>query len=128
MPYPLYWSKFNRGNAYHSSYQMQVRQFNSGMPGLWIQDAACQSGVMPVYDRTKEHLGSTDLGVARTRRFLLDALRKLASDGQRPAPVSAPSSFMWRAISITVDAGADWEQVRGEFMRAKLGADFGYTP
>jgi len=127
-PYPRYWSKYNRANAYHFSYEMQVKQFNSGMPGLWIQDAACQSGVMPVYDRTKEHLGSTDLGIARTRRFLLEALRRLEADGQRPAPAAAPASFMWRAISITVDEGADWKQAGAGFMRARLGADFGYTP
>ena len=127
-PYPKYWSRFNRANGYGFDYALQVNDYNLGMPGLWIQDAACQSGVVPIYDRTHEHLGSTDLGIARTRRMLLDTLRKVAAEQQRPASASDPSLLMWRAISITVDAGADWKQVGAEFMRARLGTDFGYAP
>ena len=127
-PYPKYWSKYNRASAYHFDYESQRTTFNLGMPGLWIQDAACQSGVSAIYDRTQEHLGTTDLGIARTRRMLLDALRKMDSEQQRPPSAIDPALTMWRAISITVDAGADWKQVGGEFMRAKVGEDFGYTP
>jgi phthalate 4,5-dioxygenase len=128
VPYPKYWTRFNRTNAYQFDYQLQVKQFNSGMPGLWIQDAACQSGVAPIYDRSQEHLGNTDLGVARTRRLLLDALRKMEKENQRPASAENPALMMWRAISITLSAGADWKQEGAPFMRAQLGADFGYTP
>ncbi|MFO1218726.1 MAG: Rieske 2Fe-2S domain-containing protein [Burkholderiaceae bacterium] len=127
-PYPKYWSKYNRANAYHFDYESQRTTYNMGMPGLWLQDAACQSGVSPIYDRTQEHLGTTDLGIARTRRMLLDALKRLDGEGQRPPSAQNPSSMMWRAVSLTVDAGADWKQVGAEFMRARLGADFGYTP
>jgi phenylpropionate dioxygenase-like ring-hydroxylating dioxygenase large terminal subunit len=127
-PYPMYWSKYNRGNAYRFDHSLQVDKFNSGVPGVWVQDAAYQSGVAAIYDRSRENLGTTDLGIARTRRFLLDALRRLENEGQRPAALADPALFMWRAISITVEAGADWKQAGAEFMRAKLGADFGYVP
>ena len=33
-------------------------------PGLWLEDAACQSGVSAIYDRTQEHLGTTDRDAA----------------------------------------------------------------
>src|SRR5690606_5146631 len=127
-PYRTYWSKFNRSNAYHFDYQSQVDKYNAGVPGLWIQDAVCQSGVTAIYDRSKENLGISDPGIARTRRLLLESVRKLTQDGVKPASVTEPDELMWRAISITIPAGGDWQAAGKDFMRAELGKDFGYTP
>lgn len=126
-PYHTYWSRFNRENAYGYD-AVLARKYNAGMPGLWLQDAACQSGVDPVYDRSKENLGVSDSGVARTRRVLLEAVRKLASGEQRPPSAGATDKFLLRAISITVPAGGDWMAAGKEFMRAEPGKDFGYQP
>jgi len=127
-PYHTYWSRFNRANAYQFDYGLQVNKYNSGLPGLWVQDAACQSGVAAVYDRSKEHLGTSDTGIARTRRMLLDSLRKLGQDGTRPESVNQPDRYMLRAASLTVPAGADWMKEGEQHMKAELGKDFGYTP
>ncbi|MCL4182807.1 MAG: Rieske 2Fe-2S domain-containing protein [Burkholderiaceae bacterium] len=127
-PYHRYWSRFNRANAYGFDYGAQVSKYNSGLPGLWVQDAACQSGVSAIYDRSKEHLGTTDAGIARTRRLLLDTVRKLSGEGVRPPSVDDPERFMRRAVSLTLPAGADWMQFGGEFMQAKPGQGFGYEP
>ncbi|MBU2289400.1 MAG: Rieske 2Fe-2S domain-containing protein [Gammaproteobacteria bacterium] len=120
-PFPKYWSRFTRANGYEYDYA-------TGMPGLWLEDAACQSGVMPIYDRSREHLGTTDSGIARVRRMLLDNAKKLAQGTAAPAVGAAPSSFMVRAISITIPAGADWAELGRDFMKAELGKGFGYTP
>lgn len=120
VPYPMYWSRFNRSNAY-------LYDYNAGMPGLWLEDAVCQSGVAHIYDRTKEHLGSTDAGIARVRRMLLDGVKKLSQGVTAPASRS-PSSYMVRAISITIPAGGDWKQFGGEHMKAEVGKGFGYEP
>lgn len=120
VPYPKYWSRFNRSNAYEYDY-------DSGMPGLWLEDAACQSGVAAIYDRTQEHLGTTDAGIARVRRMLLDSAKKLAQ-GTAPVSAAAPSSFMVRAVSITIPAGASWMEFGRDYMKAELGKGFGYTP
>jgi len=119
-PYPKYWSRYNRKNAYQYTYE-------DGMPGLWLEDAACQSGVAPIYDRTKEHLGTTDTGIARVRRLLLEAVRK-NSQGEVPVSAKHGQLFMKRAISITIPEGGDWEKLGGEYMVAKVGKGFGYTP
>ena len=56
----------------------------SGLPGLWVQDGACQSGIQPIFDRTKEHLGSSDTGIAMTRRLLLEAVSAYRDRGIKP--------------------------------------------
>ena len=128
VPFPKYWSRYNRANAYQFDHELQKKTFNSGVPGLWTQDAAYQSGVVAIYDRTQEHLGVTDTGIVRTRRLLIDSARQLAKAGQRPASAERPELSMWRAVSLTLPAGTDWREAGGEFMRARLGQDFGYTP
>lgn len=127
VPYHTCWSKYNRENAYGYDPEL-ARKYNAGMPGLWLQDAACQSGVTPIYDRTRENLGTSDSGVARTRRVLLEAARKLQSQQVRPVSAAAPEKFLYRAISITIPAGADWMAAGKEFMQARPGQDFGYQP
>ena len=98
------------------------------MPGLWMEDAACQAGVAPIYDRSKENLGVSDSGVARTRRVLLEAAKRLSTEGTRPPSAAQPATLRVRAISITVPEGGDWMALGGDFMRAEPGKDFGYAP
>lgn len=119
-PYAKYWSRYNRANAYQYDYE-------KGLPGLWAEDAACQSGVSTIYDRSQEHLGSSDTGIVRVRRVLLDGVKKLAQ-GTPPASASSPDSFMLRAISLTIPAGTNWVEAGRDFMKAEVGKGFGYTP
>lgn len=121
VPFHKYWSRFNRANAYEYDYAQ-------GMRGLWLEDAACQSGVAPIYDRTQEHLGTSDTGIARVRRMLLENAKKQAQGLPSPAANASPASFMRRAISITIPAGADWSELSRDHMKAELGKGFGYTP
>ena len=126
-PYHTYWSRYSRANAYGFNEELHA-VYNAGFPGLWVQDAACQSGVMPIYDRSRENLGTSDSGVARTRRVLLEAARKLATEEIRPASAQEPDKFLVRAISIMIPAGSDWMELGRDYMKAELGKGFGYTP
>lgn len=126
-PYAKYWPKFNRDNGYLFNYDAQTKTWFSGLPGLWVQDAACQSGVAPIYDRSKEHLGISDTGIAMTRRLLLETVKNLRSAGTAPQGVSDPSTFMVRAMSLTLPTGLSWQE-GAEHMKARLDAGFGYTP
>jgi len=126
-PYHTYWSIFNRDNAYRFDVKL-IGKYNAALPGLWVQDAACQSGVTAIYDRTQEHLGTTDTGIVRARKLMLDTVRKYATGDVRPASASDPDKFLWRAISITIPAGGDWKAAGAEFMKARPGQGFGYQP
>ena len=68
---------------------MQVDHFTGFGRNLLEEDAAVQTSMGPILDRTKEHLASGDAAVAHTRRVLLDALRAVES-GELP-PGSARS-------------------------------------
>lgn len=127
-PYARYWTKFNPENAYQFDYEQQRTTWFSGMPGLWVQDAACQSGTSPVYDRTREHLSATDAGIAMTRRLLLERLRALRDEGQTPPRYDEPELYMVRSISVRLPKDTSWMEQAGGLMEARLGKDFGYEP
>jgi hypothetical protein len=91
-----------------------------------VQDAACQTGIVPIYDRTKEHLSASDTGIAMTRRALLEAAAAYRDRGIKPAGVDDPDVFMVRAVSLSLPESCSWVDSGREHMRAQLGADFGY--
>ncbi|NQV60405.1 MAG: Rieske 2Fe-2S domain-containing protein [Alphaproteobacteria bacterium] len=127
-PYADFWTKFTPDNGYQFDYASQRNTWFSGLPGLWVQDAGCQSGVMPIYDRTQENLGTSDAGIVMTRRYLLNMLANYRDRGVCPSAADEPETYMVRAVSMHLPADAAWTEACAPFMRAKLGADFGYTP
>lgn len=128
VPYHKYWTKFGPEDAFMFNPETQKETWFSGLPGLWVQDSACQAGVAPIYDRTKENLSVTDTGIAMTRRLLLDALEALKTSNEKPKGVDEPDIFLVRAASLTLADGVSWKEAGAEHMTAKLGKDFGYTP
>ncbi len=126
-PYAKYWTKFNLESGFLFNYDAQTKTWFSGLPGLWVQDAACQSGAAPIYDRTREHLGTSDTGIAMTRRLLLESVRKFVADEPRAASPDQPDLWMVRAVSLTLPAGVPWQDDGIEHMTARLGEDFGYA-
>ena len=128
IPYAEFWTKFSLENGYQFDYESQRTTLFSGLPGLWVQDSACQAGLAPIYDRSRENLGVGDTGIVMTRHFLLEALAAYRDRGVKPIGVDDPEVFMVRAVSLSLPADAQWAEAGREFMRAELGADFGYTP
>jgi phthalate 4,5-dioxygenase oxygenase subunit len=56
----------------------------SGIFGVNVQDMAVQESMGRIFDRTREHLGVSDVAVIRFRRIMLDAARKFAEMGATP--------------------------------------------
>ena len=80
----------------------------SGIDGVNSQDFAVVESMGPIYDRTREHLGSTDVAIARFRRVMIQAARSqtpLGLDGstdysqlaseERIVPLDMP----WQAVA-----------------------------
>ncbi len=128
VPYADYWTKFNPATSYHFDYESQQTTWFSGLPGLWVQDAACQSGLTPIYDRTTENLCSSDTGIVMTRRLLLESLAAYRDRQIKPEGANNPDIFMARAVSLRLPEGTPWADAGREHMQAKLGSGFGYEP
>lgn len=125
-PYADFWTRFSPESNFAFDYASQQTTWFSGLPGLWVQDAACQTGISPVYDRTQEHLCSSDTGIIMTRRYLLEAQTAYAERGIEPVGVKDPDVFMVRAVSLKLPEEQRWADAGREYMRAELGKDFGY--
>ncbi len=126
VPYGRYVSKYRRETGYLFDPEAQRTTWFSGLPGLWVQDAACQSGVLRIYDRTLEHLCTSDTGIAMTRRMLLETAHAFAESGQRPERFADPDLYMVRAVSMKLPKDEAWNEAGRGPMTARLGEGFGY--
>ena len=80
----------------------------SGIPnGANPQDAAMQETMGPIYDRTQEHLGTTDAMVIRTRRKLLDSIHAYADQAVTPPGVDKPELYRMRSGGLLAAPDVD---------------------
>ncbi|HEY0580533.1 MAG TPA: hypothetical protein VGE94_00015, partial [Chloroflexota bacterium] len=106
----------NRQNDYLIDRAVQRTRTYTGIAGVNTQDMAVQESMGPIYDRTKEHLGTADLAVIATRRLLLQAARDV-QEGKLP-PGSRPGSVSQvRPAEMVLPHGAPWaEMMQGELV------------
>jgi len=62
------------------------------------------------WDRTVEHLGTTDSLIIRARRRLLNAARALAEQGITPPGVDQPEIYRQRSGGVVLPSEFDWWQ------------------
>jgi phthalate 4,5-dioxygenase len=102
----------NQANRYlQDRAEMRTQSF-SGMGSFFpAHDTFATEGEGPVQDHTQEHLGSTDLAIALSRRMLLRAIRDV-QEGRDPPHVvraTAANDFAHLVVrSEIVPASEDW--------------------
>jgi phthalate 4,5-dioxygenase len=73
-----------------------------------------------VYDRSQEHLGTSDAMIIRSRRRLLNAAQTFADTGKTPLTVQHPEFYRIRSGSTLLPVDANWmaatEQLREAFV------------
>jgi hypothetical protein len=80
-----------------------------GIPFLVnLQDRAMTETMGPIYDRTQEHLGTTDAMVILVRRRLIDAAKALRERGVVPANVDDAELCRVRPASVLLPEGDSW--------------------
>lgn len=107
---------FRKARNFDNWYQqdreaMKTRGF-SGIYGTRTQDHAVQETMGPIYDRTREHLGTSDRAIIAMRRLLADSVRNF-TDGIDP-PGLAPSIpyELIRGDDFTKPADVTWQEAR----------------
>ena len=72
----------NIRNDYMIDRELQKTQSFTGISGVSEQDAAIQDSQGPIQDRTREHLGPTDVGIVEFRKMVMGAARALRHGGE----------------------------------------------
>jgi phthalate 4,5-dioxygenase len=99
---------YTRENDYQIDRIEQKGTSYSGISDFRSQDAMATETAGPIYDRTKEHLGSTDVALIRMHRQLLRAAKGLP-DGQKPPVLGGTGDFRAiRGAEKILAEGEDW--------------------
>ena len=105
----------NKSNDYWRDLEVEKTLMHSGIPFvLNLPDRAmtelmCDAEGNALYDRTQEHLGSTDAMVIAVRAQLINAAKRHRDTGAVPANVDDVSFDRVRAASVLIDADVDWK-------------------
>ncbi len=101
----------NRDNDYEINRDIQrANQGNNGYTGIVgnVQDQAITESMGAIYDRSHEHLGTSDAMIIRTRRRLLLAAKALRDRGETPPGLSNPQSYAIKSATMVIPKGIDW--------------------
>ena len=90
----------------------------TGITGIAMQDAAVTSSMGPIYDRSKEHLGTSDVMVIRVRRRVIAAVQAHMKYGTVPPGVDDPAAYRVRSGGVLLPAEADWVEATRELRKA----------
>jgi phthalate 4,5-dioxygenase oxygenase subunit len=120
------WSGFRMGIDLDEDYRMFRNRENnwlqdreamkrgtsfSGVSGVQVEDAMVQESMGPIYDRTKEHLGTSDLAVVRMRRLMLASVRRFMEKGEAPLGLAASVPYgRLRAEEGMIPLGRTWQE------------------
>lgn len=108
----------NEANDYLIDRKEQREVSYTGISAIFMQDQAVTESMGPIYDRTQEHLGSSDQMVIKTRKRLIDAAKALRDQGTIPPGVDDPSVYRVRSGGVVLPRGADWLAATAELRKA----------
>jgi nitrite reductase/ring-hydroxylating ferredoxin subunit len=109
-------AKQTKANNYLIDRQLQKTQSFTGIRGVRVQDMAVQEDQRgPLSDRTREHLGASDLGVIAARRMLLKQLKGLQK-GQEPPQPNTPDAYHLRSLALNAPRSVPWQELMREHM------------
>ncbi len=90
--------------------RMQRGETWTGIRGVNMEDIAVEESMGAIFDRSKEHLGTSDIAVIRMRRLLIDSARALDERGEAPIGVAHPVDYRrLRAEERMLPIDAPWE-------------------
>jgi phenylpropionate dioxygenase-like ring-hydroxylating dioxygenase large terminal subunit len=90
----------NLQNNYLQDRDRQNRENFTGMgPIFLIHDSCATESMGPIYDRSREHLGVSDITVIAVRKFLLQCVRALEAGKDPPHVIRAPEKNDLRQVA-----------------------------
>jgi phenylpropionate dioxygenase-like ring-hydroxylating dioxygenase large terminal subunit len=98
----------NARNDYLVDREVQKTKTFTGIPGVSEQDLAVQESMGAICDRSKEHLGTSDLGIIATRRRIIQAAQAL-EEGEEPFAAEHPEVFHVRSVAHMLPRDQNYE-------------------
>ena len=127
-PRTRFYTAANLHNDFKQDRELQ-KELTLGIPFLGnIQDRAMTETMGPIYDRTQEHLGTTDAMVIFMRRRLIDAARALRDQGTVPVGVDDPSLCRVRPASVLLPEGESWITATEKARQSDAGVPIAWVP
>jgi phthalate 4,5-dioxygenase oxygenase subunit len=127
-PRSRHYTRANLHNDYLRDRALE-RDLMVGIPFLVnLQDRAMTETMGPIYDRTQEHLGTTDAMVIYVRRRLLDAARALRDHGTAPPNVDDAGLARIRPASVLLPEGESWITATEKARQADAGVPIAAIP
>jgi phthalate 4,5-dioxygenase len=84
----------------------------SGIRGVQMEDAVVQESMGAIYDRSREHLGSSDIAVVRMRRLMLQSVHGFMDEGKPPLGLAEPVAYdRLRGEEAIIPLGTAWQTV-----------------
>src|SRR6266850_2194012 len=108
----------NKDNDYLIDREAQRTTSYTGIAGIHQQDQAVTESMGPIYDRSQEHLGTSDAMVIRTRRRVINAARALRDTATTPPGVDEPAVYRYRSGGVVLPRDADWLEATKGLRRA----------
>jgi hypothetical protein len=99
--------KANIANHFLINRDDQRTKSFTGIAGTREQDAAVTTGMGAIVDRTKEHLGTSDMAIVVMRRLLLKGMKDLMK-GTEPYAAQHPDELRVRSWSYVLPRTADF--------------------
>lgn len=114
-PRSRYYTVANKNNDYKRDFELEkTLQFCGIIFAGNLQDRAMtelmcnEDGIEPIYDRSKEHLGTTDGMVITVRRMMIRAAKAFRDQGKLPPNVENVELDRVRSASVILPANANW--------------------
>ena len=103
----------NKRNNYGYDPKEQSRETYTGMGmDINVHDQWAVESPGPIFDRTKEHLGKTDVGIIKYRKILREAIASLDEDGAALKMQNGSTEAITGPISVdAISMDADWTKV-----------------
>jgi phenylpropionate dioxygenase-like ring-hydroxylating dioxygenase large terminal subunit len=98
----------NAGNDYFIDRDVQRTKTFTGIDNGSLQDAAIQESMGAVFDRTKEHLGTSDSAIIHLRSMYLQGAREILEGGEPFVP-NKPEAFRVRSVSALLTRQVPFE-------------------
>jgi phenylpropionate dioxygenase-like ring-hydroxylating dioxygenase large terminal subunit len=128
-PRTRHYTRANLHNDYLVDRRLAREELMIGIPFLVnLQDRAMTETMGPIYDRTQEHLGTTDAMVIYVRRRLIEAARALRDQGVSPANVDDASMCRVRPASVLLPEGDSWISATEKSRQSDAGVPIAWVP